>query len=298
MSESMRVWVVNHPFVGRRWCQLRAREPNTTSWRSVFAWIEWNGPAVAAREFVVPRMPLSASYPISNVDPLVVGPQMFFDYCKKGRRNSLLNLRAPNDLASGDIVLFASRNANSIYVDTMFVIGAFRPWPQAPGAVPDWGHVGPLAERVHFHPFALRQHPEVQVAGAKVTARSYRGASDIEPVAGRFCWVPYATAPRAPLQLKSEALRALEMIYQNKNLLDGMTGSFGVATCTLQAGAVLFDRLTELARAEGFGVAAELALAEAGELEYGGTEADALACGDWKHADEQDVRGLCDDGEM
>lgn len=280
MSSRMNVWVVNHPFKGRRWCQARIREVGADTVRAepAFVWAEWNGPERVVGNAIVPMMPKSADERISNVDPLVFGPRMYFDYCGKGQK------RAPNRLEAGDLVLFASRNQNRIFLDTVFSIGAWKQWPQKQGALPDWQDpdIDLLARRVHYHTHALtKQHPEVR--GARLAARSYRGAWDrdnrhpSEP----FSWVPWASMPLAnPLEIPhgSRALEALQSIYRGMILLNGFKGSFSVKPCEEHEGTHLFNELLALAGSQGFGIAAEVALATDEEEVYEDGGAEARAC--------------------
>jgi hypothetical protein len=280
MSGRMKVWVVNHPFPGRRWCQARIREAGSVAPPAElgFVWAEWDGPQRAINGAIVPIMPDRADYNISNVDPLVFGPRMYFDYCGKGRK------RPPNRLEPGDLVLFACRNQNKIVLDTVFSIGAYKQWPQGQGSLPDWQDpgIGLLARRVHYHSYALtKQHAEVREP--RLAARSYRGASDRDDrrPGEPFSWVPWATTPRAsPFEILrgSTALEALQSIYRGMNLLNGFKGSFSVKPCEKHEGARLFSELVALARSQGFGVAAEVALASDEEEVYEAGKAKARAC--------------------
>lgn len=294
MNGKMKVWVVNHPFEGRKWCKARIREAGSQLWQTGFAWAEWNGPFREEDPAIVPLMPDSDRYSISNVDPLVFGPRMYFDYCKKGRlKPEPMNLRPPNELKTGDLVLFACRKDDRIFLDTVFAIGKVKRWPEGRQSVPAWRSVGRLAKRVHYHPFALKQHPEVH--NSKVRARSYRGGFDADD-GQRYSWVPWAkSVPSAPLAIdeKTPAFEALQAIYEGKELLDGFTGSFGVVSCKRSDGARLFEQLLRLAKGAGFGAAAELDLPSDERVPYEDREAGALACGGWKHADAQEVQVIC-----
>lgn len=295
MSGRMKVWVVNHPFAVRRWCQVRIREAGSRELQPGVIWAEWNEPPRLVGGLIVPRVPSMNSGPMSNVDPLVFGPRMYFDYCKKGRRSG--NLRPPNLLDAGDLVLFACRNDNKIFVDTVFAIGEARPWPQAPDTLPDWENIGAVAERVHYHRFALDQHPEIR--DPKVPARSYRGALDGDGGA-RFSWVPWSKSPGAPFEVRtgSPAFEALQAIYPGKDLLKGFLGSFAVTACDESQGSVLFDRLIEQASSQGFGVAAEIQLVDDAEVTSTTDRAEALACGKWKHCTEEEADLMLRDGSL
>jgi hypothetical protein len=287
----MKVWVVNHPFAVRRWCQVRIREAGSRELRPGFVWAEWNDPPRFVDGPIVPRLPALAASPMSNVDPLVFGPRMYFDYCKKGRRSG--NLRPPNLLEAGDLVLFACRRDNKIFLDTVFAIGDARTWPQLPDSLPGWERVGPLAERVHYHRFALEQHPEIH--DPKVPARSYRGAHESDGSV-RFSWVPWSSSPATAFELqpRTAAFKTLQAIYPGKDILKGFLGSFGVTTCEESRGTALFEQLIEQTTSQGFGVAAEVHLADDLEATSTFDRAEALACGKWKHCTEEEADQLLD----
>ena len=70
-------------------------------------------------------------------------------------------------------MLFACRKYHKIFLDTVFSVGAWKPWPQKQGSLPDWHDpdIGLLARRVHYHSHAINtQHPEVREP--KLAARS------------------------------------------------------------------------------------------------------------------------------
>ncbi len=238
----MNVWIVNHRFRGRQWCQARIRE---AGWDAPladlgFVWAEWNGPERTIEDAVLPLLPNSDGTEISSVDPLVFGPRMYFDYCRKGQ------CRPQNRLDAGDLVLFACCHQNRIFLDIVFSIGAWKPWPSEQDSLPDWQDppIDALARRVHYHRHALtRQHAEVR--DPWLASRSYRGASDAthrqsgEP----FSWVPWAPTPRAlPLEISrgSAALGALQSIYRGTILVNGFSTRFSVKPCEKHEGAHLF----------------------------------------------------------
>src|SRR5690606_25459335 len=98
----VRLWVVGHPPARRRWCEVLVRERCMDTWERGFVWAEWNAPP--SRGPIVPRLPSLDGVPMSNVDPLVFGPRMYFDYCRKGRSSTGRSLGPPNQLEAGDLV--------------------------------------------------------------------------------------------------------------------------------------------------------------------------------------------------
>ncbi|HTR55006.1 MAG TPA: hypothetical protein VMJ10_30180 [Kofleriaceae bacterium] len=260
----VRVWVVGHPYLRRRWCEVRIREAHDNVWQRGFVWAEWNAPE--ADGAIVPRLPSPSSAPMSNVDPLVFGPRMYFDYCRKGRSSTGRNNGPANGLEPDDLVLFAGAHRNAIWIDTVFSIGSTRQWPTTRG-IPAWDNVGEIAARVHFHEHAQRQHPEVR--DTRTPARSYRSASDRDG-GKRFAWVPWSRSVRQPLELSpgSRAFAALQQIYPNKNLYDGFTGSFAVAHAREALVQELFEQLLETAQDQGFCCASEIDFVDRDEITF------------------------------
>lgn len=257
------------------------------AWLRGFVWTEWN--AEPSSGAIVPRLPSLDGEPMSNVDPLVFGPRMYFDYCRKGRSSSGRSLESPNSLEAGDLVLFAGAYRNKIWIDTIFAIGATRQWPTTRG-IPAWEDIGDIAARVHFHEYAQQQHPEVR--DVRVSARSYRSASDRDG-GRRFAWVPWSRSVRLPFELgpASAAFQTLQRIYAGKDLYDGFTGSFAVTDASETDVQDLFDQLLLLAHHQGFGCAVEIELLDRRELAL---EASGPDCGSSQTAPQQrslDVRG-------
>lgn len=266
------VWVVGHPYNRRRWCEVRVRDQGQESRQPGFVWAEWNAP-VPDDPFVA-RLPSLSSAPMSNVDPLVFGPRMYFDYCRKGRSSSARSLARPNSLNAGDLVVFACAYKKAIWIDTVFAIGATRQWPRASGSLPNWDSIGAIAERVHFHQHAVQQHPEVRDAH-----RSYRSASDRDPDCRRYAWVPWSKTTTTPFELHagSPAFGTLQAIYAGKNIFDGFTGLFAVVPTSETTVQQLFEQLLALAQSQGFGIAAEIDFVDDEEVTYGDSDPDG--CG-------------------
>lgn len=255
----MKLWIVNHPYPYRRWLKVEARVLGKQGWHEGFIWSEWFGTHDDG-EFHVPRVPRT-QLTEANIDPLVIGRHMYFDYCRKGGNGK--NERQRNELVRGDLILFGCVNQGDLIIDTVFVVGDTRQWE--PRDAPAWSDLDLLAQRVHFHPAAHeQQHPEVHATNA-VSARSYRGER-ADP--NLFCWVPFRAEPPTasrPLILPrtSSAYRLLSNAYAGLVLEDAMMGSFGVVN--LSNGAALFDAIRDEACSQGFDVAVEMRLP--GELE-------------------------------
>lgn len=216
-------------------------------------------------------MPDGDEHKESNADPLVIGTHMFFDYCKKARRapheEARINLAPQNGLGRGDVVLFVAMKEEAVFVDTVFVVGDRRAWPEA--GIP-WTRreAGTIACRVHFHHFAhCVQHPEVHEPG-KVVASSYRGrqydrGDGTEVKNDLYCWVPFRRDLNhgSPMVLKQEsrAFPLLEEIY-GKGALNAPRRGFGVHSIDQVKARALFVALQEDAVQVGCGVAVEEAL--------------------------------------
>jgi hypothetical protein len=170
--------------------------------------MEWNDPDADSRDgYLIPRVPPDDASDIRNADPLVLGPYMYLDYCKKEHR------KPQNGLGAGDAVLGFTVRQRAVVIDTVFVIGVTLRWPTSGGGAPNWPTPGPLAERVHFHPHARREHPDMHL----LPDLSYRSCRDDEvdgPVG--YSWVPCVKSlPRGPFTLHptGRAHRLLQRAY-------------------------------------------------------------------------------------
>ncbi len=252
----MKIWLLSHPFGRRDWCHVRWRAPHSESWYEGFVWMEWNNAPAESRDgYLIPGVPTDNTSHISNVDPLVLGPYMYFDYCKKEA------IKAPNGLAAGDVILGVSvlRRKRTVVVDTVFVIGATCPWPARSGGVPNWPDPGPLAERVHFHPYAREvEHPRMHVL-PDVSYRSRRD-DEVEGLVG-FSWIPCAKAvPSEPftLDLRGKTHHLLQQAY-GETPIENCGQGFRVVTQPHGSIAELLEALRVEAAQQDFQMAAELA---------------------------------------
>lgn len=255
----MNLWIVNHPYRYRNWRKFEAKVLENFDWNQGHIWAEWvdNAQGVAALPIKPPAH--------WNVDPLIVGKKMYFDYCRKstGARNDI----ARNSLDVGDLILFGSVWKDAIIIDTVFPIGEHQQWPLV--GVPPWNDIEEVASRVHFHNAAHeRQHPEVHQS-KMVRARSYRARNyEINPDAPMFAWVPFTaqvTHETQPFQLAPEgrAYAILRGIYddrRDKVLQRKMKGSFSVRQLSFDKGKSLFDALRQEATEQGFHIAVAVRL--------------------------------------
>lgn len=302
----MNVWIVVHPYDGRSWCKVRVRPVDQSRLNDTpaYIWAEWREPFEQDQSgCIIPRMPDTEHHYASNVDPLVIGQHMYFDYCKKGRRKRrLTNLGPPNRLKRDDIILFMAMRTGAVFVDTVFVVGECRPW----GAedIP-WkeGEADTLARRVHFHPFAHGdEHPEVHVVGRNnVAARSYRGRRHEGSNAGDessalFCWVPFKRGLDDPSPMKltgrSGAFKQLERIY-GRGTLQRPRQAFQVALIESAQGQELFRELREDAERAGFGVAVQVALLSNEVRPVKSSMKASLKCSAWQCASPSESKAIC-----
>jgi len=245
----VKLWVVNHPYRYRRWLKIEARLPGKDDWQEGFIWSEWFGEHDAG-DFHVPRVP-NVPLVSGNVDPLVIGRHMYFDYCRKGGNGK--NERQRNELSRADLILFGCVNQGDLIIDTIFVVGETKQW--SAHGIPGWSDLDTLAKRVHFHEAAhADQHPEVHSTNA-VVARSYRGESEDSSF---FSWVPFRSetpTTTRPLILRKglNAYRLLAEAYEGLVLEDAMKGSFSVVD--LGDRGALFSAIRDEARSQGFDTA-------------------------------------------
>lgn len=285
----MKLWVVNHPYRYRRWLKVEARLLEHEGWHEGFIWSEWFGEHDDGA-FHVPRVPANDLIG-ANVDPLVIGPHMYFDYCRKST-STRKNNRERNELKEDDLILFGCSKLGNVIIDTIFVVGETKQW--GPRGIPKWNGIDALAETVHFQRNAHEiQHPEVHLP-EQVSARSYRGKplgnSDLfsradkawrESFRGKFnlqgvlfSWVPFlretpseTTVPFV-LPENSSAYWELQRAYERSLYLrDGMRGSFPVVEDEVREGypdgfayRSLFTTLVDQAREGGFEIAVEMRL--------------------------------------
>lgn len=258
----MRIWVVSHPYRERAWLRVGARVLGQREMQEGFVWAEWRD-----RRGQIPLLPPPGSTS-DNVDPLVVGRHMYFDYCKKRRSRDGVagNARRANSLSRGDLVLFGCAPHGRMIIDTVFAIGEVREWRTT--GLPRWKGIDEVARRVHFHDAAhLVQHPEVHRPSP--TARSYRGAA--WGTSRMFAWVPFrermSSAGTLPFALSAgcAAYQKLARIYGEPEPRARMKlrNGFGVVEVTESEGRSLFEALLDQARAQGFGIAVRIELPQA-----------------------------------
>lgn len=255
----MKIWIVNHPYRYRNWRRFEAQVLESPEWNHGYIWAEWVDNALGVAS--LPRKP-PAHW---NVDPLIIGREMYFDYCRKsiGARNDI----ARNSLDVGDLILFGSVWKHNIIIDTIFPIGRYKEWPLL--GVPPWENIEDVARKVHFHSAAHQnQHPEVHQS-KMVRARSYRARIHESTLdVPMFAWVPFkpqATHETPPFNLSPEscAYTILRDIYEDHrdNVLQrNMKGSFPVRQLCLDEGKRLFDALIQEATEQGFRIAVAVRL--------------------------------------
>lgn len=261
----MRIWIVNHG-AERQWLRVLVQTPSRPKLEPRVIYSEWGGPAAQADGYIVPIPPDVRAYP--NTDPLVIGSAMFFDYCRKGRKSGPTNLRAPNGLEVGDLVLFGGMRRRHMMIDTVFVVGTWKPWPRARDGIPVWPDLDEIARRVHFHPAAHRkQHPEVH-SDRPVPARSFRGRMHEEDPC-YFSWVPACVKPERPFFLApgDDGFRTLSDLY-DRPLANYFKTSFPVlADVPEKVGRSIFELLIRHATDAAFDVGVRMDLV----TEEGGT---------------------------
>lgn len=249
---AQKLWILGHPFDWRRWLRFNVLDSSTGRWSPGLVLAEWPDGAdlngVAA---------LPAQAP-GNIDPLVVGKGMYWDYCKRKRNFST------NEFQPGDTIFFASYRGRlgGLLIDTIFVVGEARPWPSDTKAIPDWPDLDPCALRVHFQDRAHRtQHREVHKQVKGHPAFSYRGRSFGEDK-DLFSWVPYAAGEKAVPFVVRAGTRPhalLSEIYPG-SFLDKIKGQFSIAEVTPRRAGELHDALRKEAAEQRFriGVRVEL----------------------------------------
>ena len=278
-----RLWVVNHPYQYRKFLDVNVYPKGGPITRGLI-WSEWpeqpQGSGV-----LTPTLPDRFDQP-SNVDPLVIGPYMYFDYCRKGSRTA--NRRKANELEANDMVLFGCVNAGEVLIDTVFVIGEYRTWPLDSKLVPDWPNVDDVAQKMHFHDYARQQHSEVYNPRV-VRARSYRGLRYVNDTeTPLYAWVPYfkeSTPPLRPFTLNeaSSPYQQLKTLYHPKGLEDMFKGSFAVIDVSNNELRTLFDALVLEAAAQCGGIAVQVDLVTKVALDTGYADAQTCSHGCDKH---------------
>ena len=259
----MRLWVVGHG-ADRQWLKVSVTAAGETKPRDAFIFGEWRaGPVFRELEYTVPCEPREG--PWSNTDPLVIGPYMYYSYCKKGFKSKGTNLRGPNTLEAGDLILFGGHQKGRVVIDTIFAIGAYREWPEGDGLIPNWAPEL-VASRVHFHSKAQKQHPEVH-SRRPVASRSYQSLRHSESHE-YYAWVPAFQHPGRPFSIGPED-KAYQSWFSHydKPALSLFQGSFPVVE-DLSATTIgdLFRNLVEAARSQGCDIGVNVKFVGSGEL--------------------------------
>lgn len=181
---------------------------------------------------------------------------MFWDYCRRENRHET------NEFEPGDTVLFASYR-DSLYIDTIFVVGEWRAWPEHQDQIPNWPDLDDVALRMHFQARAHRdEHGEVHRAIKGRSVRSYRGRSHDEDDS-IFSWAPYLPVSQTrsaiagrPFCLDpndaSAGTHLAALFCSSGSFLSGCKGSFPILTIATSHVRELHEALRSDARQQGY----------------------------------------------